>query len=424
MLIQSDRLQIPPYPTQAVRLTQLLEQEDFWIQDVVDLVKADQALSAQVLRYSNSATSGLRREVTSLARAITFMGIEQLLSLACIAGLHPSVAIHGPLAEVRRAVWSRTVMRAQASEMLAKHRGIKSDMAFLCGLLCDFGKVVAIRCIEHFLSAQPSAAAMPARFWIGIIQIYEAEIGLIIAHKWRLPDALQEVMRLIAIGETEGHPLVECVVAADQVVGVLRSTACVMPSDLEGGVRLRDDQEREHVLNAIPGLVESAARLCPESTPSKRDPKSKVADDASEQRWETYPVSLVVEVKRSAASLRYQSVGIAFDGLMMEGREQLPLQELIRLVVHTPKGNMSVFGNVVSASAFRRSYRLSLRFFAMSREQKVLWDELVAGARDISLKVPTRPNDYTGGRDRAPNETTRRTHGTLGSGEADSLRRR
>jgi HD-like signal output (HDOD) protein len=382
--LTEDDLQIPPYPAVAMQLRQLARRHDFGIADAVRLVRTDPAISAQALRYANSSGTG-RGDVTSLDRAIGLMGIEELLVLATVGGLGGAASVRGSLVEIRRAIWSRTMLRAQVAEMLAKHRSLKTDVAFMCGLLCDFGKVVTARCIEQYLAGEPKASAMPARFWFDIIQIYEAEIGLLIAERWNLPEPLFDVMRELAARQF-GNPLAELVLAADQVVGILKSHPCVTMEDLLGANRLRE-AERADVLASVPRLFDLAARLMPESAPSRgRAPESKVVT-AVDPGFECFPASLRVEVIRSGGKIPFASVSAGYAGIVIVGKTPLPEHELMRVVVKTPSSQLEVFASVVAASKERGLQQLVMRFFAMSKEQKAAWDACVSSVRRAEVQV-------------------------------------
>ena len=64
---------LPPFPLVAQRALLLLNQSEVSIQELVDIVKFDPAITANVLRISNSAFFGLRREIHSLHQALLLL---------------------------------------------------------------------------------------------------------------------------------------------------------------------------------------------------------------------------------------------------------------------------------------------------------------------------------------------------------------
>ena len=61
-----------------LNLLTALNKPDVSVSEIEDLVKHDLTLSYRVLRSINSASFGLRREVTSIRQALVLLGIDSI----------------------------------------------------------------------------------------------------------------------------------------------------------------------------------------------------------------------------------------------------------------------------------------------------------------------------------------------------------
>jgi EAL and modified HD-GYP domain-containing signal transduction protein len=104
---------------------------------VSTLVQSDPALSLRVLRLVNAAASGLRRTVSSIAEAVTLIGLRQLRQWV-------TLMVIGDTAGGDEAALAAAVTHARLCHRLAERRGIDPDSAFTTGLLNAIGKLLAV----------------------------------------------------------------------------------------------------------------------------------------------------------------------------------------------------------------------------------------------------------------------------------------
>ena len=77
---------LPPFPLVAKRALLLLGQSEVSIQELVEIIKYDPAITANILRISNSTFFGLRREMYSLHQALLLLGTQELLKIVIASG--------------------------------------------------------------------------------------------------------------------------------------------------------------------------------------------------------------------------------------------------------------------------------------------------------------------------------------------------
>ena len=257
-LVQSGNVKVPPYPAIAMRLGLLLKRPDYSVGELSALVASDQALSAAVLRNANSArmrTGSLH----SLTDALQRIGSNELVRLAFAIGLGKEASRDGVLLDLRRTVWRQAVWSAFLCRELAGRWRLDPEPAFLCGLLHDFGSVVAISCLEEILVSSGSGVRLSPQRVCQVVNAYHVEIGMVMAEKWSLPTVVADVIRdhhYVPASPSRDHT--DLVRASDQVVALMETSLLVERGDLDSIAALRPD-ERDYVadlLPALPGLVE------------------------------------------------------------------------------------------------------------------------------------------------------------------------
>src|SRR4051812_15857014 len=73
---------LPTLPAIVVRLLTLTNSHDAKIQEVVQLLGADQSLTGKLLSLASSAAAGVRVPVTSVQQAVVLLGFETVRNLA------------------------------------------------------------------------------------------------------------------------------------------------------------------------------------------------------------------------------------------------------------------------------------------------------------------------------------------------------
>lgn len=133
---------LPPLPQVATRVIQISEDSDTSSEELQNLVRTDQALSAQVLRISNSAMFGMFREVTTLTQAIMTLGFSTSRAVV-LASSVKDLFNRGPVGPQARLRWEHALATAITGSAFAKVlRFPEPEEVFLAGLLHDIGKSV------------------------------------------------------------------------------------------------------------------------------------------------------------------------------------------------------------------------------------------------------------------------------------------
>jgi len=194
---------VPMLSVSASRLLQLTANPDHELAEVMNLVKTDANLTARVLKVVNSAAFGLLNEITSIERAIAYLGERVIVSIAigdCAGKLFEKELIGYEAAggdlwkhDLRTAIAAREVVVQSSSD-------ISPDLAFTAGLLHDIGKSLISDFLQgsapealKLVSSHDSSDYLEAEE--KIIGVAHTEAGFELAKAWQLPEELAEVIR-------------------------------------------------------------------------------------------------------------------------------------------------------------------------------------------------------------------------------------
>ncbi len=193
--------EISPLPGTVVRLISVINDPGSTVQDIVEVIKYDQAVTSQMLRMCNSTYFGLSREMHSLNDAMRFLDTMKVLQLL--------MAVHGNalLAKGQSGyglepgmLWKHSVAAALAASAFSQRASLRNaNLAFTAGLLHDIGKVILNEYVaKEFSQIARTVTEQKTSFVEAEKQVLgfsHEEIGEKVAEKWKLPDPLIRCIR-------------------------------------------------------------------------------------------------------------------------------------------------------------------------------------------------------------------------------------
>jgi putative nucleotidyltransferase with HDIG domain len=188
-------------PHVALRLSKLLSDEGSRIREFEDLIKMDPVLVSRLLRMVNSPYYGVRENITSITRAIVFMGLKNLRNLVVVEGLKDAFRENpGKQAFSRERLWLHCVAVSICSQSIVERIfGRRGEDAFLCGILHDIGLIVEDQTASELLAKTWETAASDSRPLPAvekeIIGTDHCEVGALLAQNWSLPEEVREGIR-------------------------------------------------------------------------------------------------------------------------------------------------------------------------------------------------------------------------------------
>ncbi|HTT70316.1 MAG TPA: HDOD domain-containing protein [Anaeromyxobacteraceae bacterium] len=376
-LVSRDAIEIPPYPAVALKVQALVRRQDYGLDELTRLVASDQALAADALRCANSAFYSRGAPAQTLNAAINRIGASEVVRLAVASGLGAHARKGGPLAALKRRVWLDALACAALAQELARKRGLSAEEAFLCGLLHDFGKVIAIVCIEQILQSRRDTSLRPVEEWMGLVERFHVELGLVLATRWKLPALVSDVISLHH-GESSAAELpamVDVVAVTDEVVALLADESWLSPEALGAisGLAAAECELVARVLDRLPGFIASFEGAAPLV--------GSAGSAVAEKRPEDFlsgptPVSFPVQVVLHREIRQYRATKIATGHLTVNGPSPLPESVLMELTLKTA----APFSCWATAKLYwpeLGGYTVLLQPFALNGEAALAWRKLL-----------------------------------------------
>lgn len=192
---------LPEVPQVAFRVIQLLNIPDTAVSQLAELIGADQALTAKLLRLCNSAYYGLSRKVTTVPEAIMIVGFSAVKSMVLMITTQ-STMNKGLLGYKIKPgeFWRHSLGTAESARLIAKTtQDPREEESFTAGLIHDIGKMVLNQCAlpevyratNLMQKENISIYAAESR----ILGFNHAEAGATLADRWKFPPLLVNAIR-------------------------------------------------------------------------------------------------------------------------------------------------------------------------------------------------------------------------------------
>jgi putative nucleotidyltransferase with HDIG domain len=200
-LILSELDQLPTLPAVAARVLQATTSERTSAAEVIRLIESDQSLSAKILKLVHQASRGAPRDIHSVDKAVVLLGFNAVrhavLSLKIFdtfSAARGSAAGHFD----RREFWKHSLAVGCLSRLIAEHwpGHVDPEVAFVCGLLHDVGKVALDACLPKSYDRVVSVALKKRACILDVEQellgVDHTVAGKRLAQRWKLPSEVVE----------------------------------------------------------------------------------------------------------------------------------------------------------------------------------------------------------------------------------------
>ncbi len=140
-VLNSDEL--PTLPTVASEIITLTAREDTTLADIANLVSKDTALSAKILKVSNSAFYSFPQQISSINQAVSILGINAVRSLVLSFSFLSMKGGKKKLHFNFEKFWKNSLAAAVASKLILERvKGADTEEIFICGLLQNLGQLI------------------------------------------------------------------------------------------------------------------------------------------------------------------------------------------------------------------------------------------------------------------------------------------
>jgi putative nucleotidyltransferase with HDIG domain len=191
---------IPAFPAAVQKVAGLLRHEDYMVADVVNVIKHDQAIAANILKISNSAYFGARQKIKTIHDAVVYLGQQQLIRAVQTAGVSKIYQKGGKgSASQAKDFWEHAVAVALMSQILCrKIQGREDPILYTAALLHDVGKVIMEEHVhEYFQKIIGRVDERKCSFLEAeeeVIGINHANLGGRIAEHWNFPPEIRDAI--------------------------------------------------------------------------------------------------------------------------------------------------------------------------------------------------------------------------------------
>jgi HD-like signal output (HDOD) protein len=382
-LMNRNALRVPPYPAVAVRLRRVIARGDYGLGELERIVGEDQTLAATLLRYANSAVYRRVTATTTLGAAIMRIGASEVARIALALSVGGFAVENGPLGAIRHGAWRQALVSALCCRALAYWRQTDAEEAYVCGLLHDFGRVVAASGFEDVLARLHDTRVLSEATWNAAVEEVHIKLGLLTAQRWNLSPLLCSVIANHHAPERAGghRSMVEIVAVADRLGEALDREPHPTTSVLMKAAPLRAD-EAEYMVTILSTVAASVSAIDETTASPDAEPAPPITSQVARPPSALAPphkaVELNVSLLRSAGNLPCRGTYLSRDGIAFVGKIKIRENSMIRFRVETPKQPLDVWAVVARCEPDGDSSRIEARLFAVAPELQAAWARLFA----------------------------------------------
>jgi putative nucleotidyltransferase with HDIG domain len=272
---------LPTIPIVATKVLQLLDNPDVSVEEVADLMLSDQVMTARVMKLINSPVYKPAQEITSLKRALVYLGLRHVRELALTTSVINAFDGTSGALELN-AFWEHSFGVGMVSKIIAQKIGYQDlEKAYIAGIIHDLGEVFLSNFLrEPFLEVLEYIKLHPVKLVDAEAELLgttHCEIGLCMARKWNFPDAYCDV---IAYHHNPGEATVDPILCA---IVNLSDLFCTVRELNYGGLEwisfnLSDEEGWNILKNEAPALAQmDVERFCYELDDAIPDVKALVS---------------------------------------------------------------------------------------------------------------------------------------------------
>jgi putative nucleotidyltransferase with HDIG domain len=196
-MIAQQPIELPVFNPVALDLLQLLAEPDIMYFEVIRTIKQDEALSAKVLKMSNSTSYVGRIKCETIENSAIRLGTQQIANIA-IAASHAALhCSNNPLAnEIMQDLWLHShacALGCRAIALKTSHQSF-ADHAYMAGLLHDIGKLYLLKAVERICSTTKAGIMFDREVLHDVFSELHVEFGCRIMDCWNIPRIYRDIV--------------------------------------------------------------------------------------------------------------------------------------------------------------------------------------------------------------------------------------
>jgi len=193
----------PPVSQAALKMISLLDKASVDNDDIVQVLKYDNVLTAKLLKACNAPSFGLGEPVASVDQAVLYLGHQQIHHVVMTLAFGSVMTVSSlPYTMEVSDLWQHSVVTATAVETVldqVPQLDANASVAFTASLLHDIGKLVfgqalsaeQLREIRDLAERKQISGPAAEKEILGVDH---AETGAALLQGWRLPESIVEAV--------------------------------------------------------------------------------------------------------------------------------------------------------------------------------------------------------------------------------------
>lgn len=185
---------VPAMPNVVIKALDIVKDPNSSMADLGNIITYDQSLSIKVLNIVNSAYYGFAQQITSITRALSFLGMNKTKNLIITVAMKPMFS-----SEKNKSLWEHSIKTAVGCEFISEHLNIRDcDEAFVLGFMHDIGRIIInmqnaeiVAKINEYVEEGSDVIETENAF----LQTNHSEVGAVLAKNWQLPLILTNVIK-------------------------------------------------------------------------------------------------------------------------------------------------------------------------------------------------------------------------------------
>ena len=193
---------IPPLPHIAAKAIEVVAQPEPDLDELLSLIRLDQAMSLRLLSIVNSVFYGLPYQITDIKKAALLLGIEQVRDVVIKTVISDSVfrTLMANVGDIHKIIFNHSISTAVLAEHICKIINFPARLeAFMAGLFHDVGKLLLLIALpEQYIKVQNmvSDVRKATQYRISENLIFGTDhciIGEMLLSHWKLPHIFKDI---------------------------------------------------------------------------------------------------------------------------------------------------------------------------------------------------------------------------------------
>ncbi|MCA9821514.1 MAG: HDOD domain-containing protein [Dehalococcoidia bacterium] len=199
-MIVNRTMELAPLRAVATKAIQMAEDEHSAAMDLAAVLSSDQALTAKLLKLSNSAYYGYARRIGNVREAVILLGMRTVRSVAIASSIIDAFDVEEVEGFDRDLFWAHSVCTGLVAEAIAKEtRVARPEDAFTAGVLHDVGKLAMLLAEPRRFRAAVKLTTRDGLNWhdaeVATFGVGHQYIGARLAQRWKFPEPLVSALK-------------------------------------------------------------------------------------------------------------------------------------------------------------------------------------------------------------------------------------